>query len=1222
MKSVCVRGGGTPFLPKRPGEITTKTLGELKKNMKILNTKSWMILCAATLLLAGQTAWAQTATVPARVVEAVDDTQTVTLHGNVHPLVRAGFDQGALPDSQPMTRMLLLLQRSDAQEASLRQLMDAQQTKGSGSYHAWLTPDQFGKQYGPADADVQAVTDWLTRQGFQVAKVAAGRTVIEFSGNVGQVRNAFHTQIHKYVAKGEEHFANVSDPAIPEALAPVVKGVVALHNFPKHSFLRSAGLYQRTKATGELKPLFSFENPLNYAMGPADFATIYNIPTTVNGNPAGSGQAIAIVGQSNINTDDVVAFRSMFGLPAYSTVCTSTLPPQCQLSVIVNGTDPGILAPSAPGTLSDESESDLDVEWSGAIAPNAQILFVTSQSTQSNPTQVSAGTDLSALYIVDNNLAPVMSESYGACEAELLTAGNQFYSQLWEQASAQGITVAIAAGDTGPASCDPYPNDPDPDAANQGLNVNGTASTPYNVAVGGTDFDPLQVQNPTTYWNSTNTATQESAIGYIPEVPWDDSACALNYPGTPCTAVNANGADLAAGAGGPSNCIQTTVNNSTGEITCNTSDAFPNGIGYAKPSWQVGTNLTPADGVRDLPDISFFASDGFFSGVADIVCESDENPNGATCNLNTPFQDFMGVGGTSAATPAFAAVMALVNQQTGQRQGNANYVLYGLAAKETTISSCNSSSFTTPGTPLPATCTFYDITKGNNSVACDAGSPNCSNAGSSGYGVIVSGVTVDNGNPAFKAVAGYDLATGLGTINVGNLLANWSTFSRTVPTVTLGSVSQSGQTITATATVSPAPTGTAGTESVSLVALASATGPMLGTIGPFTLTSGTASIPSTLLPVTTAYVEASYGGDATLAANTSTPTKLATTVAGAGYTGEATVYFVGYNSSTGATTTPTTSSQSFAYGTPYILSILVTNNGTSCAFGYPNTKPTSPTAISCPTGTIKLFDNGNAQNDFLNNGNATNQSSLNNLGLVEDQPINLSGTVNGTTPGAHNLTVTYSGDQNYSPVVTGGSNTLAITISKAATQTLVGTSPSVISSTGGSVSLGAYIVTNSNGAGPGGTVQFANGSANIGSPLTCQGAASVSGSQDATPPISQIATGTAYCFVSTTTTISALYPPGTVRPGPPSVPVVPLVLALVSLLFFALGFRWMPEGRRRAYAFAGLVAFALLVVGIVGCGGGGGGGGGGGSSTVTINVTYAGDNNYSSSNGSAQITVQ
>ncbi|HYA63079.1 MAG TPA: protease pro-enzyme activation domain-containing protein, partial [Candidatus Sulfotelmatobacter sp.] len=206
--------------------------------MNMRKSLSGAAVCVAGIMLAGSAGlWAQNTAVRARVVEAVDDTRTVRLQGNVHPLARPAHDQGALADSQPMTRMLLLLQRSQEQELALRQLMDAQLTTGSGSYHAWLTPEQFGKQFGPSDADVQAVTDWLTRAGFRVKKVAAGRTVVEFDGNAGQVRNAFHTEIHRFVVNGEEHFANVSDPAIPEALSPVVAGVVALHNFPKHPHL-------------------------------------------------------------------------------------------------------------------------------------------------------------------------------------------------------------------------------------------------------------------------------------------------------------------------------------------------------------------------------------------------------------------------------------------------------------------------------------------------------------------------------------------------------------------------------------------------------------------------------------------------------------------------------------------------------------------------------------------------------------------------------------------------------------------------------------------------------------------------------------------------------------------------------------------------------------------------------------------------------------------------
>ncbi|MGC0777025.1 MAG: hypothetical protein WCD68_07440, partial [Candidatus Acidiferrum sp.] len=710
------------------------------------------------------------------------------------------------------------------------------------------------------------------------------------------------------------------------------------------------------------------------------------------------------------------------------------------------------------------------------------------------------------------------------------------------------------------------------------------------------------------YWNSTNTAnTQESAIGYIPEVPWDDSKCALNYPGTPCSVVDSTGADLAAAAGGPSNCVLSVVSGSN--INCNTSGAFPNG-GYVKPSWQTPP-LTPNDSLRDLPDVSFFSSDGFFSGVAYVVCESDQNTGGASCNLNSPFADFMGVGGTSTATPAFAAVMALVNQQTGQRQGNANYVLYGLAKNET-YTSCNSSSFTSPGTKASGTCTFYDITKGNNSVACDAGSPNCSNTGggSTSYGVMVSAVPTENGNPAFQAVPGYDLATGLGTINVGNLLTNWGNFSRTVPTVTLGSISQSGQTLTTTASVSPTPTGTAGTEGVSLVALASATGPVLGTIGPFTLTGGSASISTTLLPAGTAYVEASYGGDATLAASTSAPpTKLATAVAGAGYTSKVTVSFVGFNSTTNAPNTPTQSAQNFPYGTPYIVTILVTDSGTGCAFGYPNTKPTAPNAIPCPSGTVTLYANGTPQTDFLNNGSATGATKLNNVGLVEDQPINLSATLNGATPGVYSLTATYSGDSNYSALGAGGSNSLQITVSKATPTGIAVTSNLSSITSGASVVLTAQVQTNSNAAGPTGMVSFTNGSTSLGS-ATCQ---PTPGSQNTT-------NGTAFCTATLTTAISGLYPPPVGEPKGPGLPVIPAILALLSLLLFALGWRWMPEGQRRAYAYAGLVAFVLLVVGIAGCGGGSTSTGGGGT-TRTINASYPGDTNYSSSSGSVQITV-
>jgi Pro-kumamolisin, activation domain len=1121
------------------------------------------VLCAFTLLLFGSLlgtipAGAQKTAVRSRVVDAVNETQFVRTHGNVLPFARPQFDRGTLADSQPMTRMLLLLQRSTDQETALHQLIDAQQTKASANYHNWLTPAQFGAQFGPSDEDVQAVTDWLTRQGFTVAKVASGRNVIEFSGNVAQVRNAFHTDIHKYSVNGKDFVANVSEPAIPAALAPVVRGVVALQNYPKQSQLRPKGQYRRDKATGQLTPLFTYGNPANFAMAPADFKTIYNIPSTADG----TGQKIAIVGQSNIDVQDIIDFRNLFGLPQNFTQANN---------VILNGPDPGLV----PG---DEGESDLDVEWSGAIAPNAQILVVATQSTQSNPTQITSGIDLSALYIVDNNLAPVLSESYGICEQANLNEGNQFYYQLWEQAAAQGITVVVSSGDNGSAGCD---NPSTETAAISGLAVSGTSSTPFNVSVGGTDFDAstLPITPPNQYWSATNGTTQGSALMYIPETTWNDSLCAFNYPAA-CTSVDPEGFDLLAASGGPSNCAFLNSDDST----CKSGTAG----GYPLPSYQVG--VVPSSFTnRVQPDISFFASNGN-NGVAYIVCQADTNLDGASCDLDSPFQNFSLVGGTSTGTPAFAAVMALVNQQTGQRQGNANYVLYGLAASNAnyTNGKCASSIGSTPA----ANCVYNDVTVGNISVACVAGSsPNCSNTGSTGFGIMVA-----NSKPAFQALTGYDAATGLGSINVANLLSQWSSFNRTAtitaldPPTPSGSVA-SGSTFSVKVTVTP----TSATGDVSLIAT-TPTGS--AGFGPYTLSGGTVTATTILLPPGTSSISANYGGDVTHAASS---TSISYSVKGAGLTAQTAVYYVGYDAN-GNPLNPVNSSQKIVYGSPYILQIAVTNaaNGKTCGFNYPNTTPPYP----CPTGTVTLKDNGTASPDFPNGGT----TALNNLGIAEDQPINLSATVGTATPGDHLLVATYSGDANYA--AGSPSQSLKITVQQATTQTGVASSLGTVTS-GSTVQFQALITTASNGAGPTGSVAFTNGSATLGSGacVPTSGPNNSAGANGTTP-------GTAFCLATVSAPISAFTPSPRQQPKLPLGPFVLLALALI--LFLAL-VRWMPENRRRAYAYAGLAVFALLASVIAGCGGGGSSGGGG--KTVTINAAYPGDANYTSSKGSTSITV-
>lgn len=1088
------------------------------------------IILSALLLLGGVCATkAQKPEVRSRIVEEVNDTRTVQSKGNIHPLARAEFDRGTVADSQPMTRMLLLLQRSSEQEAALRQLLDAQQSKGSSSYHAWLTPEQFGAQFGPSDADMQKVTDWLSRQGFQISKVSKGRTTIEFSGTVSQVRNAFHTEIRKFAVNGKEHFANISDPAIPEALAPVVKGVVSLHNFRKKAAVHTTGRFRQNVATGQVTPLFTF-NDINgtfYAVGPGDFAKIYNIPTTATG----AGQSIAVVGRSNINIQDVRDFRSMFGLPAND--------PQ----IILNGPDPGLVD-------GDEGESDLDVEWAGAVAPAAKIIFVT---TQSSITDAEDGVDASAIYIVDNNVAPVLSESYGSCEAALQANGNAFYNALWQQAAAEGITVVVAAGDNGSAGCDDVSTSA---SASGGLGVSGIASTPYNIAMGGTDFN--YAAGVTTYWNTTP-GTVNSALGYIPEMPWNDSCAATGLTG--CAAVTSTSPTLniAAGSGGPS------------------------GI-YPKPSWQTGVTGVPNDSHRDLPDASLFSGDGVNgtsnAGTFYVVCQSNQNiPGDVGCNLTnfstaSPFHDFQGVGGTSAAAPTFAAIMALINAATGQRQGVANYALYRLA--------------NTAGV-------FHDVTTGNISVPCAGGSatPNCSKTTSGGFGVLT---TVAGGSTiAFAANTGYDLATGLGSVNVANLLANWATATFSGTATTLNAPSPTSITVDSSVTFSGSVAKTAGTGTpTGFVVLENAT--THAVIDTFALDpTGSFNGSTVFLPGcsgASCNVIAHYGGDGTFGPSDSAPRSITV----AKQNSKTIVSWVSFN---GNNPVLSTAAQSVTYGSPYILRIDVTNNsGTPC-----QDFSTGVISYVCPTGQISLFKNsGSPLNDFPNaqTPNATNVAKLNDRGFAEDQPIQLDA-------GTYSITTTYPGDNSYNAAP--ASNTLGVTITKAASNSAVSSSLSTVTS-GASVTLSVVVSTLSNGNGPTGTVTFTNGSASLGS-AAC---APTNAIDNNGAPGTQA--GTAYCTATLTTAISTLYP---VPQNQPRTPIVPFVLFALALVIFLGLVHWMPQHRRRAYAYAGLVAFALLATAIVGCGGGGGGGGGG--KTVTINATYPGDTNYTNSTGSTSIHV-
>ena len=663
-----------------------------------LNT--FFILALATEMTT--TSWAQTTS---RITQPIDRSNVVQLAHTTHALTKIAKDQGRVRSDLPMQRMVLVLRRSDTQENALRKLLDSEHDKASGNFHHWLTPEEFGAKFGPSDSDLNQIRNWLSQQGFEVGAIARGKQWVEFSGTAAQVERAFQTEMHRYAFRGEKHVANSRDISIPAALVPTVAGVLSLHDFRKKPTYAKGFVVHRDSVTGKLRPDYTHvtDHGTFHYLAPGDFQKIYNTEPLLNGGFDGTGISIAIPGRSDINLSDVQFFRHIFGLPDNDPV------------FITDGTSPGVIA-------GDDTESSLDVEWAGALAPRATIKFVSSANTFSTD-----GVDLSTSYIVDNAIAPILSVTYGLCEPFLSPAGNAFQNSLFQQAAAEGITAFVASGDNGAAGCDLSIDGP----AIEGLQVNGTASTPYSVTVGGTQFNENGAESK--YWLTSNRPDLSSAIGYIPEAVWNES-CDPTVDPNFCFGTGQF--SLAASSGGPSHCTNSTVvyDPYTGSwiITCMG--------GYAKPDWQAGTGV-PNDGARDIPDLSLAAAaahDGYLICV-EGSCQADES-SGSVVLTNA----FI-VGGTSAATPSMAAVMALLEEKAGQFQGLGNYELYQLAAAEK-IGGCNSSKLTNP--TAASSCIFYDITVGNNSVP---------------------------GQTGFNATKGYDLSTGWGSVNAANLADAWGT---------------------------------------------------------------------------------------------------------------------------------------------------------------------------------------------------------------------------------------------------------------------------------------------------------------------------------------------------------------------------------------------------------------------------------------------------------------
>jgi pseudomonalisin len=570
----------------------------------------------------------------------IDENDRVVLHGNIHRKARPEFDVGPTDPSLPMKRTILLLKIAPEKQAELDRLVAEQQDRSSTNFHRWLTPEEFGERFGRSPEEIAAVKGWLISHGFTIDETAKGGTWIDFSGTVADVDRAFHANMHDYQVEEQLHHANSTDPSIPRALADVVAGPVSLHNFPRKAMhTPPRHIFDAKQPQAKPQPGYTV-SASNHNLAPGDFAEIYDVNKIYSLGYDGTNVTIAVVEQTNQGEGAFAkwnTFRSTFGLPYH--------PP-----VVRVNTDPGDTG------AADDSEEDLDVEWSGAVATGATIICVVSGGAGS-----AFGVDLSAKYIVDNNMADIISDSYGDCEPDLsttyydsVTTWSLFYYDLWEQAASQGITVFVVTGDSGAYACTDDNGNPEAPKA-----VNGLASTPFNTAVGGTQLSDLS-----TYWSPNNSTNGTSALPPASEAAWSNYEVAWNN-------FNAQNSWVYWASGGGASAL------------------------YPKPAWQVAPGV-PNDGARDMPDVSLNADTNV--GYRVYSCYNSTGSCGS---------DYWSIiGGTSGASPTLAGIMALIVQSKGERQGNFNSVFYQLGNAQYSGAS-------------GASPVFHDITKGNNGFGAE-----------------------------------------------------------------------------------------------------------------------------------------------------------------------------------------------------------------------------------------------------------------------------------------------------------------------------------------------------------------------------------------------------------------------------------------------------------------------------------------------------------------------
>jgi subtilase family serine protease len=675
-----------------------------------------------------------------RLTEAVTETTRAVMAGSVSPRAQHAQDKGSVAPETMVPGITLVFKRSTAQEDALKELLAAQQDRTSPLYHHWLTPDAFAARFGMADADIDATETWLQSHGFRIESTARTRDRITFSGTAAQVHVAFGAELHYYLSEGEFHFAPETDLSLPAELASVTAAVLHLSNFrPKPNLKVSTGA----------RPNYTTLSTQAHYLTPKDIITMYGLTGLYQNSVLGGGQSLAVVGQSYIDTSSNSKIWQFQGNFTQGDSVTAVLVPGSGVEAI------------SPG---DQGESEIDLEYSSGIAQNANIFLVYVGANQNYDV-------FDALaFAITQDIAPVISISYGICESLMSATELNQGNALFEEAAAQGQTLVAAAGDGGSTPCASYPASTGiTPAQQQALSVIYPADSPYVTAVGGTQmavgtFAPGSSQ----YWaTASNIDSVSSLLSYVPEVAWNEGSTFH---------------DIVAGGGGA-------------------SSYFP------RPAWQNSAPGIPSGTTRLLPDIALQSS---VDSPGFLVCSDDPNLIYSQGHISSCLQQPIGsnnpytvAGGTSFAAPIFAGFVAILNQvehTTGQ--GNINPILYNLASNPTSYAAV-----------------FHDIISGTN--ACLPSVADCPTAGQSEYAATPGyDAATGLGSVDFGKLAAAWPATSAASLTQTGILIVYSQYTATpgesVPVqIVVNSISRG--------VVPPAPTGTVSVSLDGVVAQASLT---------------------------------------------------------------------------------------------------------------------------------------------------------------------------------------------------------------------------------------------------------------------------------------------------------------------------------------------------------------------------------------------------------------